>query len=173
VNDNSHSAPKKWNRSPLMRIAGVLVLILLSGILIASCDTSPGINGNGSNNGKYNNDNNMNNSCNGVINCNNYSSPGNGSPQPAISQPTSPPVQVVQIQYKNLGVWTYWHAGGPYPQPPAANGAIVAHGDILDDGGCHIKIFYSGYIVANLDHGSFRLVELIGGQKCYLAVCAG
>jgi hypothetical protein len=148
-----------------MRIAGFLVLILLSGLLIAACDTSPGINGNGSNNGQYNNDNNTNNSCNGVNNCNNYSKPANGSPQSSFSQPTSPPMQVIQIQYKNLGVWTYWHADGPYPQPPAANGAIVAHGDILDDSGCRIRIFYSGDLVTNLGHGSFRLVELTGGDR--------
>src|SRR5437763_725891 len=103
MNYNRHSALKKWNRFPQMRIVGVLILILLSGILITACDTSPGINGNGSNNGQYNNNNNKNNSCNGVNNCNNYSSPGNGSQQPAFSLPTSPPQpttasnQVVQI----------------------------------------------------------------------------
>jgi hypothetical protein len=69
VNYSLHSTTKKWNRSWLMWIAGVLVLILLSGMLIAACDTSPGINGNRNNNGQYNTDNNTNNICNGVNNC--------------------------------------------------------------------------------------------------------
>ncbi len=69
VNYCLHSTTKKWNRSRLICIARVLVLILLSGMLIAVCDTSPGINGNGSNNEQYNNDNNTNNSCKLLNNC--------------------------------------------------------------------------------------------------------
>lgn len=79
--------------------------------------------------------------------------------------PTPTTLQSETIHYKNLGVWQYWHTDGPYPQPPATNGAIVAHGDIQNDSNCHIKIFYSGDTVGNLGNGSFRLVQLTGGNR--------
>lgn len=94
--------------------------------------------------------------CNGVNNC-------NGSGTTGTSTGGNPTIPVVQIQYKNLGTWNYWHADGPYPQPPA-NGAIVAYGDIQNDASCNMKIFYSGDTVANLGHGTFRLVQLTGGD---------
>jgi len=87
----------------------------------------------------------------------------------SMSTPTPTPIQNpsptpsptgTSIVRKDLGLQQYWHEDGPYPQPPDKNGAIVAHGDIRDDGSCHIKIFYSGDTVENLGHGTFRLVQL-------------
>lgn len=81
---------------------------------------------------------------------------------PALPPSSTPAPAQTGIQSTNLGYWNYPHTDGPYPQP-SANGAIVAQGDIQNDGQCHIKIFYSGDTVANLGSGGFQLIQLTGG----------
>src|SRR5437870_4573238 len=67
----------------LSSLLQVFVLAILSCFFITACslDSTPGINGNGSENGYQNGS--YNNNCNGVNNCNFYSNPANDS-QPNI-----------------------------------------------------------------------------------------
>lgn len=66
---------------------------------------------------------------------------------------------------REIGLNTYQGPQLPLPAPAGPCEMYVAHGDILADGTCHVRVFATGKPVSGLSGSTWKLVLLSGGTE--------